>query len=137
MIPTNIIFLPLDALLSLRWSENPFKELKVSEVAVYGIPNEKGAKTPTHSHNKTTQLMMRSRKLDLVELATVLYNCKEQDSENNENLAEYISQRLSFVKFLRIHFRWEAEAIFWNLPVWWRREIAYHRPESTKKCKRN
>lgn len=133
MAPANILFLPLDALLSMVWSENPFKELKVSEVAVYGIPNEKETKTPTHSQNKTAQPMMRSRKLDLVELATTLNACKGQDIENNENLAEYISQRLSFVKFLRIHFRWETEAIFWNLPVWWRCEIAYHRPESTKK----
>lgn len=114
------------------------QEVRQIDTSIYGIVEAASEEKKQEALAKVSAIndAARTRKDELVKLGRKLAECVGQEtSTNNDNLSAFIARRLEFLKYLRTTFRWETEAIFWNLSVWWRCEIAYQHPESAKKCK--
>lgn len=130
-----VLFLPISGLLEHSWEEKlPIEDAKVTEISFYGVVQNS---VPSSQIKHATAVdIHRQKKPELVSLAQTLASCSGQrNSSNKKSLLSFIDARLSFLKLLRVNFRWESDGIFWNMPVWWRCEIAYKHPEAPKKCK--
>lgn len=129
-------FLSVQSLISISWDVFPIEEVRFADISVFGVVEMKSNSSIVSNSRTTLQdnSFKNKKLLELVNLGEKLHLIKGTDITRNENLNIFISARLNFIKYLRTHFHWEAEAIFWNLKVWWRCEIAYQHVDAPRKC---
>jgi hypothetical protein len=128
-------FLSVQSLISISWDVFPIEEVRFADISAYGVVEMKSNNSIVSNSRTTLQdnSFKNKKFLELANLGEKLHLIKGTDITRNENLNIFISARLNFIKHLRTHFRWEAEAIFWNLKVWWRCEIAYQHVDAPRK----